>query len=303
MMQPDQAIPPSPPAPPAALRMLSWASALLIGVGLYMALIYAPTERVMGDVQRVFYFHVGAAWAGALAFLVTAAAGAVYLITRRAAWDRLGHSAVEVGLVLMTMTLLSGPVWARSAWGTLWTWDPKLSSALAMWLAYAAYLMLRRGIEDPARRRAFGAIYSMVAFISVILTFVGVRFITAAIHPTVIGPAAGGQAGGFGMAPRMAHALAASVIAYTALFAALAWHRARLQQLAERVEALALHAMLASRGAVLAVLPLAAFAAATPDTRGFMALGYALILGAGALYVASLAVRMRRLRRREQRGA
>ncbi len=220
--------------PPALIALTIW-TLIMVGVGLYLALEYAPLERTMGAVQRIFYFHVGAAWAGALAFLVTAFSGVMFLATSKHKWDVVGHSAVEVGLALITMTLLSGPVWAQFAWGTPWTWDPKLTSAAVMWLSYAAYLMLRRGIEDPSRRERFAAVYGIVAFASVIMTFFGVRFINATIHPTVIGPSASTAQGDFGMTPRMLQTMIYSFITFTFVFATLIWYRIRLENFADRV--------------------------------------------------------------------
>src|SRR5258705_5318256 len=125
---------------PAALMILTAVTGLMLLAATYVAFIYTPTEANMGDVQRIFYFHVGAAWAGFVAFCVTVYAGIRYLIRPAQNWDVLGHSSVEVGLALITITMTSGPVWAVFAWGTPWTWDPKLTASAVMWLSYAAYL-------------------------------------------------------------------------------------------------------------------------------------------------------------------
>jgi heme exporter protein C len=223
---------------PAGLTVLTVFTAVMLLAATYMAFIYAPTEATMGAVQRIFYFHVGAAWAGALAFLVTVVAGAAYLTGGGHKWDVVGHASVEVGLALITITLLSGPVWAQFAWGKPWTWDPKLTSSAVMWLSYAAYLMLRAGIEDPARRGRFGAVYGIIAFASVIMTYLGVRFISATIHPTVVGPSASTASTEMGMTPRMLHAMIFSFVTFTFVYATLLWHRIRLENLAERVNAL-----------------------------------------------------------------
>ncbi|MGF1506253.1 MAG: cytochrome c biogenesis protein CcsA [Chloroflexi bacterium] len=220
---------------PLTLRLLTGFTLLMVLAAAYMAFVYAPTEITMGAVQRIFYFHVGSAWAGALAFLVTAGAGIIYLISRNIAWDRVGHSAVEVGLALLTMTLLSGPVWAQYAWGKAWTWDPKLTSAAVMWLAYAAYLMLRQGLEDPSRRARFSSVYGIIAFASVIMTYFGVRFIAATIHPTVIGPSAGTAETDMGMTTAMVHAMLFSFLTFTFVFATAFWHRLRLANLTDFV--------------------------------------------------------------------
>jgi heme exporter protein C len=222
---------------PVGLTILTIITVIMLAIAAYMAFIYAPTEATMGQVQRIFYFHVGAAWAGALAFLVTVVAGVIYLVRADFAWDRVGHCAVEVGLALVTITLTSGPIWAQFAWGTPWTWDPKLTSAAVMWLSYAAYLMLRQGIEEPSRRARFSAVYGIIAFASVVMTYFGVRFIEATIHPAVVGASASTAEGDFGMTARMTRAMITGFLAFTFVFFTLLWYRIRLARLSEHVSA------------------------------------------------------------------
>jgi heme exporter protein C len=225
------------------LTAMNIVTAVLLLIASYMAFLYAPTEQTMGAVQRVFYFHVGAAWAGALGFLVTVVAGFLYLRTGERRWDIMGLSAVEVGLALITMTILSGPIWARFAWNTWWTWDPKLTAAAVMWLAYAAYLMLRQSVEDPNRRARFGAVYGIVAFASVIMTFFGVRLIERTIHPSVVGASASTAEGDFGMTARMLQTMIFSFVTFSFVFVTLLMHRMRLERLADRVNAIKIRMM------------------------------------------------------------
>lgn len=222
---------------PVGLTILTIVTVIMLGIAAYMAFIYAPIEATMGAVQRIFYFHVGAAWAGALAFLVTVIVGVIYLARGNLAWDTVGHCAVEVGLALVTITLTSGPIWAQFAWGTPWTWEPKLTSAAVMWLSYAAYLMLRQGIDEPTRRARFSAVYGIIAFVSVVMTYFGVRLIEATIHPAVIGASASTSQGDFGMTQRMIYAMIMGFVAFSFVFATLLWYRIRLAQLKEIVGA------------------------------------------------------------------
>ncbi len=234
----------SPARPiPTALMVLTAFTALMLLAAIGMAFIYAPTEVTMGEVQRIFYFHVGAAWAGALAFGVTVYAGIRYLIKPEQKWDVLGMCSVEVGLALVSITLASGPVWAQFAWGKPWEWDPKLTAAAAMWLCYAAYLMLRQGIEDPGRRARFGAIYGIAAFASVIMTYFGVRLAQATIHPVIIGPSASTPDTSIRMTSPMIVAMVFCFITFTFVYATLLWHRVRLQNLADRVTMLKMRIM------------------------------------------------------------
>jgi len=106
-----------------------------------------------------------------LAFLVAAISGVVYLVKGNRKWDIVGLSAIEIGIVFAFINIVTGSIWARPIWNTWWTWDPRLTTATVMELIYAAYLMLRQGIEDPDRRARFGAVYAIIGFLSVPLTF------------------------------------------------------------------------------------------------------------------------------------
>jgi len=220
---------------PRALKALSWVSAILFLVALGMTLFYAPREAVMGDVQRVFYFHVASGWVGALAFLVAAAAGVIYLARGNRRWDSVGLASVEIGLAFTLANLISGSVWARPIWNTWWTWDPRLVTASVMELVYFAYLLLRQGIEDPNRRARFAAVYAIVGFLSVPLTFLSIR-IFRTIHPVVVGNNDPTAQGTFDMTPPMLQTFLFSLLVFTVLYVALLWHRVRMQSLAEAVE-------------------------------------------------------------------
>ena len=158
-------------AKPKLLTVLDIVAVVMLLVATAMVFFYAPMEAVMGQVQRVFYFHVASAWVGMLAFLVAAIAGVAYLRTGDRKWDITGLSAIEIGIVFALIAIISGSIWARPIWNTWWTWDPRLTTTTIMLLIYAAYLLLRQGIEDPDRRARFGAVYAIIGFLSVPLTF------------------------------------------------------------------------------------------------------------------------------------
>jgi heme exporter protein C len=220
---------------PRTLRVLTWVSAGLFAVALLMTLLYAPREAVMGDVQRVFYFHVASGWVGALAFLVAAVAGVIHLLRGSRRWDAVGLASVEIGLAFTLANLISGSVWARPIWNTWWTWDPRLVTASVMELVYIAYLLLRQGIEDPDRRARFGAVYAIIGFLSVPLTFLSIR-IFRTIHPVVVGNNDPTAQGTFDMSPPMLQTFLFSLFVFTLLYIVLLWHRVRMQALAEAVE-------------------------------------------------------------------
>ena len=220
---------------PKALRVLSWITGVMFVAALYLVFFYAPREAVMGEVQRVFYFHVAAGWVGALAFLVTAIGGVVYLLRGDRRWDTAAVASVEIGVVFTLVNIVSGSIWARPIWNTWWTWDPRLVTATVMELVYLAYLMLRQGIEDPDRRGRFGAVYGILGFLSVPLTFLSIR-IFRTIHPVVIGSGDPTAEGAFDMTPRMLQAFMFSLLTFTLIYVTLLWHRLRLARMTEHVE-------------------------------------------------------------------
>ena len=220
---------------PRLLRVLDVVSVIFLITATLIVFFFAPMERVMGAVQRVFYFHVSAGWVGMLGFGVAMVAGVAYLVTHRSQWDVVGLAGVEIGMVFMLVCIITGSIWARPIWNTWWTWDPRLTTATIMELAYAAYLMLRQGIEEPERRARFGAVYAIVAFLSVPLTFLSIR-IFRTIHPVVIGGSDPNATGSFDMTARMAQTFAFSLVTFSIVFADMLWHRIRLGKLAERVE-------------------------------------------------------------------
>lgn len=227
---------------PRWLTILDIVTIVLLVIATYMVFFYAPMERVMGQVQRVFYFHVAAGWVGMLGFLVAAIAGGVYLKNSRRYWDIVSLAAVEIGMVFAFINIVTGAIWARPIWNTWWTWDPRLTTATIMLLIYAAYLMLRAGIEDPDRRARFGAVYAIVGFLSVPLTFFSARLFRT-IHPVVIGSNQPGAEGAFDMTPLMLQAFMFSLLTFSFIFADLIWHRVRLGKLADKVESLKLKTM------------------------------------------------------------
>jgi len=222
---------------PRLLRVLEWLSAISLVVALYLTFFYAPREAVMGEVQRVFYFHVASGWLGMLAFILAALAGIAYLVKRDMRWDVLAVACVEIGLVYAFINTASGSIWARPAWNTWWTWDPRLVTSTIMILVYVAYSMLRQGLEDPEQRARFGAVYSLVAAVTVPLTYYSIR-IWRTLHPVVIGSGSPTAEGGFDMTSRMLVVFLFSLLTFTFLGTTLIWHRYRLGQLNEHVEQL-----------------------------------------------------------------
>ena len=224
---------------PVTLKILDLVSIILLFAAAYLAIVVAPTEKVMGEVQRVFYFHVGTAWVALIGFVFTAVLSVIYLVTKNLKWDRIQVAAVEVSVVFFLITIILGSIWARPAWNTWWTWDPRLTTAAIAELIYIAYFMLRQGIDDPDRRARFGAVYALIGGVSAPITFFAIRLFRT-IHPVVIRGGNAEAQGGFDMTSSMLTAMFVALIAFTVIFVDLYWNRIRLGDLEDKVEQLKL---------------------------------------------------------------
>lgn len=200
---------------------------------LCMVFAYAPREATMGDVQRIFYFHVASAWVGFFGFFVTFAAGIVYLARADRRWDIVAHASAQVGLAFITMTVVTGMLWAKPAWGVYWTWEPRLTISAVQWLLYVAYAMLRGSVMSAEREARFAAVYGIVAFVTVPLSWFAIRW-WRTIHPQIV------SSEGMSITPRMLTTLFASLAAFTLVYAALLRQRIRLANARDRLESLRL---------------------------------------------------------------
>ncbi len=224
---------------PLLLTILTIVTVIAVAFGLYLALFYAGTDIDQGEVQRIFYIHLSSFAAAFVAFSATVVGGVLYLWRRHIRWDHLALAGVEVGLALATINLVTGMVWARPIWNTWWTWDPRLTSEAIMILTYAAYLMLRNGIDNPERRRRFAAVYGILAMTTVLVTLFITRVRPDTIHPVVIGPSPQNAEGDFEMTGRITTVIGVNSAIWSILVPwVLIWWRVRLEALAERVRTL-----------------------------------------------------------------
>ncbi|MCL4248068.1 MAG: cytochrome c biogenesis protein CcsA [Anaerolineae bacterium] len=235
---------------PRALLLLTSLTIIGVIVGLYLALGYAGTEIEQGDVQRIFYVHMPAFFGAFVAFSATTIGGILYLRTNNVKWDTLALAGVEVGLVLALINLTTGAIWARPIWNTWWNWDPRLTAEAVMVLTYAAYLMLRTGIENAEQRRRFAAVFGIFAIATAVITLVIPRIVEATIHPVVIAQAETAAEttaqGGFELAatPGVGVALGFNMLIWALLVPiTLIWHRIRLENTAERIRAMKIRMM------------------------------------------------------------
>jgi ABC-type transport system involved in cytochrome c biogenesis, permease component len=191
---------------------------------LYTAFIYAPTESVMGHVQRIFYFHMGTVWVATIAFIIVFVASIQYLRKESRHWDILALSSAEIGVLFITLTIITGSIWAKPVWGTWWTWDPQLTTTFILWILYAVYLILRSAAGNDVRKAKFAAVFGIIAFIDLPLVYVSARLMRG-ISPVVFGP------GGGGIAPEMMVALLVSLVSFTLLFVLLLKQRMDIEKM------------------------------------------------------------------------
>jgi heme exporter protein C len=208
--------------------LLSVLTAILLAYGLYQALVAAPTERTMGDVQRIFYYHVPSAWTAFLLFFTNLVASIIYLVNRNAKADALAVSSAEVGVVFCTVVLVTGPIWARPVWGIWWTWDVRLTTTLVLWLIYVAYLMLRR-FSDSAQTPILAAVLAIFGALDVPLVYFSIWFFRTQHPQPVMGK-------GGSLDPRMRHALLINWLAFSCFAILVCWSRFRLEMLRREVD-------------------------------------------------------------------
>lgn len=203
------------------------ATIVLFTVSVVLVFTWTPVEQTMGVVQKVFYLHLPVAINTFIACLVTFIASVGYLWTRRQVWDDLAVSSAKVAVLLCGIVLLTGMIWGHSAWGVWWTWSPRLTFSLVLWLLYVAYLVIRPSIESRQRRALVSAVYGVVAFLDVPLVYLSVKLMPD-IHPSSIV-----------LGTEMKWSLLACMISVTLLSAGLIAMRFHLQ----RAESLALESI------------------------------------------------------------
>ncbi len=200
---------------------------LLIGmlVNLYNIFIYVPTEKTMGVVQRIFYFHVPSAFAAFLAFLVVAIYSVAFLVKRNYWYDRVSYASAEIGVLFTTIVLLTGPIWAKPAWNTWWSWDPRLTTTLILWFIYVGYLVLRDFTGEDERGARFAAVFAIIGFVDVPIVYFSIRW-WRTIHPQPV--LMGGK--GSGLHPKMLYTLLFSLGVFLVLFIYFLLIRLRLEK-------------------------------------------------------------------------
>jgi heme exporter protein C len=204
-------------------------SLLLVAAGLFLGLFLAPPDRQMGEVYRILYVHVPAAWLTLVAYSVTLLASMVYLWRNDLRADALAGASAEVGVVLNVILLVTGSIWGKPTWGVWWTWDPRLTTAAIMCCAFAGYLALRAFVDDSLRRATWAALVAMVIYVDIPFVWFSVKWNT--LHQLQSSPET--------VAAPMVLALRVNAFAFLALYlwlTRLRYQGARLQQGMELTE-------------------------------------------------------------------
>jgi heme exporter protein C len=210
----------------AAATLISFVAAL------YLAFVYAPTEAVQGDVQRIFYFHVPIAWLAYLAFFVVFCGSIMYLWKRSEGWDIAARCSAELGVVFTTLTLITGSIWGRPTWGAWWAWDARMTSTLILWSVYVVYLMLRAYGTDRERGARYGAVLGIVGFADVPIVQMSITW-WRTLHP---GPVVSLEGSGR-LPPEMLLALMVSLLAFTLFYVLMLRQRMQVEWLRAEIDA------------------------------------------------------------------
>src|SRR5436305_1776412 len=212
-----------------AFLLLSLATLALLSYALYQAMVVAPTEATMGEVQRIFYYHVPSAVVAFTLFAINFLLSIVYVVRRSPRVDALAVSTAEVGVVFCTVVLVTGPLWARPVWGIWWTWDARLTSTLLLWLIYVSYLLLRR-YSTSGQTPLLAAVLAIFGSVDVVFVYMSIRWFRTQHPQPVMGP------GGGGLDARMGYALLANFVAFAAYGILLVTLRRNLELRRQRVE-------------------------------------------------------------------
>lgn len=206
---------------------------LLVMIPLDFFLIFkvAPTERIMGDVQRIFYLHVALASGALFAFTGVFLSSILFLSTKKLSWDTAAYTSAEIGVLFSTLVLITGSMWARPVWNVWWTWDPRLLTTLILWFIYIGYFLLRSGISDRFKKARYSAVIGILGFVDIPI----IRFSTKwwrSIHPLI------SKEGGGGLDPLMKNVMFFSIATFLVFTILLFIFRFRLARIEEKLQGL-----------------------------------------------------------------
>ncbi|GIS81171.1 MAG: hypothetical protein CM1200mP14_27370 [Gammaproteobacteria bacterium] len=165
--------------------MLAMIGLVWLGVVYWMSFFWVSTEVTQGIAQRIFYVHVPAAWTSFLAFGLAALFSGMYLWLRDERLDRAAVSAAEGGMVFATIMLTTGPLWGKIAWGTYWTWEPRLTLTLLLWFIFLGYFLVRSSTENPEKGKRHAAVVAIVGALDIPFIHLSVIWFRS-LHPAPV---------------------------------------------------------------------------------------------------------------------
>jgi len=216
-------------ASPLILTILAVALAEIAIFGTFFIL---PIERTLGFSQKIFYFHVPVAWTSFLAFGVTFVAGILFLVKQEKKYDVIGYTSAGLGLLFGVTLMLMGVLWNRTAWGVWWTWDPRLVTYVVLLILFASYFVLRSMVTDESRRARFAAVFGIIAFLDVPITWYSTRLIQNVLHPVVF------STGGMAIELLMLTVLLIALLGVTLLYTSMLILRIRIENINEEIHSI-----------------------------------------------------------------
>jgi heme exporter protein C len=224
-----------------AARIFALLSVVVLTTGIFMAFIYAPTDRVQGHAQRIVYVHAPMAWLAYMSafFLFIGSVG--YLWKRSMSMDRLGRSAAELGLLFTTLALITGSIWGRPIWGTWWEWDARLTTTLILWFIYLGYFMVRAYAGDRERGARYAAVLGIIGMIDVPIIHMSVTW-WRTLHPEPVVISTAGPS----MPDSMLITLLVCFIGFTLLFGHLLIQRIQIEAVRDALDERELESMLST---------------------------------------------------------
>lgn len=208
-------------------RLIGIAALVTMLIGSFVGLFIVSPDRLQGDVQRLMYVHVPAAWLAFLAFFIVFLMSVLYLIQRDLKWDRVAHASAEIGVVFTVLTLALGSMWGKPTWGVWWTWDPRLTTTAIMLAIYVGYLAIRSFADDPDKRARWAAIVGIIGFANVPIVYLSVIW-WRTLHQPPSSPRS--------VSPEILWTLLFNVFAFTLVYVYLMMRRIRLAKVEGELE-------------------------------------------------------------------
>jgi heme exporter protein C len=208
-------------------NVIGIAALALFLVGSFVGLFVVPADGMQGDIQRLMYVHVPAAWLAFLSFFVVFLMSVLYLIQRDLRWDRVAQSSAEIGVVFTVLTLALGSMWGKPTWGVWWTWDPRLTTTAIMLAIYVGYLAIRSFADDPDKRARWAAIVGIIGFANVPIVYLSVIW-WRTLHQPPSSPRS--------VSPEILWTLMFNLAAFSVIYVYLMMRRIRLAKLEGELE-------------------------------------------------------------------